>query len=279
MHAGTSNYVMGHEADELRRLELQGRYLEPVTRALFERAGITQGQAVLDFGCGAGDVSFLLAELVGPQGRVVAIDRSAEALGTARARAAQRGLTNIEFVQADESQVGSAALPERSFDAVAGRLVLMYQRDAEATLRQLARAVKPGGAAAFQEFNLGSGGASAPRLPLFHLAWDWATRAAEATSLELHMGVKLPGLLRAAGLVDVEAEWMGRLVSSRDPVTFELAAAIVRGLLPVITRHGVATAEEVGIDTLAARMHAEGVELDGTVSYATSVGVWARKPA
>ena len=52
--------------------------LRPITERLLRNAGIDAGMRVLDLGCGAGDVSMLAAELVGPQGSIVGIDRSQE---------------------------------------------------------------------------------------------------------------------------------------------------------------------------------------------------------
>ena len=68
---------------EMARLELQGRALAPATRMIFATAGIRPGMRVLDLGCGAGDVAFVAANLVGPDGEVVGVDRSPEALARA----------------------------------------------------------------------------------------------------------------------------------------------------------------------------------------------------
>ena len=66
-----SGYELGSGEDELARLELQGTALAPATRMIFAAAGLRPGMRVLDLGCGAGDVAFVAAGLVGPQGQVV----------------------------------------------------------------------------------------------------------------------------------------------------------------------------------------------------------------
>ena len=71
---GRPGYVLGHSEHELARLSRQGQMFFPFTRQLFDRAGIGPGMHVLDEGSGAGDVSLLVAELVGPEGRVVGVD-------------------------------------------------------------------------------------------------------------------------------------------------------------------------------------------------------------
>ncbi len=71
-----SVYVLGHEPEELRRLILQAGVLQPIPARLLQNAGIGPGMRVLDLGCGAGDVTMLAADMVGPSGSVTGIDRS-----------------------------------------------------------------------------------------------------------------------------------------------------------------------------------------------------------
>jgi SAM-dependent methyltransferase len=86
-------YVMGRSEDETRRLEERAKFFEPLTRHLFQDAGICAGMRILDMGSGAGDVSFLVADLVGPTGSVVGVDVNPDVIRTASTRAQARGLT------------------------------------------------------------------------------------------------------------------------------------------------------------------------------------------
>jgi hypothetical protein len=61
-------YALGHSDEELERLRVQSRFVEPITRQFFQEAGISAGMRVLDVGSGAGDVAFLTADLVGETG-------------------------------------------------------------------------------------------------------------------------------------------------------------------------------------------------------------------
>lgn len=90
-------YVMGRSEEETRRLEQRAAFFYPLTRHLFEEAGITAGMKVLDIGSGAGDVSFLVAELVGPAGCVLGVDANPAIVEAARARAHVAGLTYVSF--------------------------------------------------------------------------------------------------------------------------------------------------------------------------------------
>jgi ubiquinone/menaquinone biosynthesis C-methylase UbiE len=74
----------GFGDDEIARLEAQGRVNVPGTRMAWAEAGIRPGMRVLDLGCGAGDSTFVAADLVGPGGSVVGLDHSPDALAWPR---------------------------------------------------------------------------------------------------------------------------------------------------------------------------------------------------
>lgn len=73
----------------------------PATRAVLVQAGVGPGMRVLDLGCGAGDVAFVAADLIGAEGGIAGIDQSAEAVARARLRAERNGLDRVRFVQGD----------------------------------------------------------------------------------------------------------------------------------------------------------------------------------
>jgi ubiquinone/menaquinone biosynthesis C-methylase UbiE len=94
------DYVLGHSQREILRLISQAAMLRPVTERLLRSVKIGPGMRALDVGCGAGDVSILAAEFVGPTGSVVGIDRNREILTLAGERAHAAGLRQISFEQA-----------------------------------------------------------------------------------------------------------------------------------------------------------------------------------
>src|SRR5712691_2230626 len=94
-------YELGHEADELERLNVQGRALAATTRALLEASGLRDGMRVLDLGSGAGDMSFVVADVVGGAGEVVGIEHAPEPVAEATTRAERLGRTNVRFVLGD----------------------------------------------------------------------------------------------------------------------------------------------------------------------------------
>jgi ubiquinone/menaquinone biosynthesis C-methylase UbiE len=91
-------YILGHDPAEIERLRRQSDFYSDITRMAIELAGITPGMRVLDAGCGAGDVSLLLARRIGPTGEVIAVDRAIEALATLTERAATAAYETIHVV-------------------------------------------------------------------------------------------------------------------------------------------------------------------------------------
>jgi ubiquinone/menaquinone biosynthesis C-methylase UbiE len=137
------DYPLGYSEQEARRLADQGAFLEDLTEDALRRAGLVPGMSVLDIGCGVGDVSFLAARLVGTDGNVLGIDRASSSVETARRRGASLGVTNARFEEADIATFETT----QKFDAVVGRLVLLYLPNPAAVLRRLSRHLRPGGLA------------------------------------------------------------------------------------------------------------------------------------
>lgn len=75
------------------------------TRLLID-AGIAEGMRVLDVGCGSGDVSFLLADLVGKDGEIIGVDHDARAVAIARERGAAKAHPALTFVLASRRHRG-----------------------------------------------------------------------------------------------------------------------------------------------------------------------------
>jgi SAM-dependent methyltransferase len=109
MGTAEGSYQLGVDATELERLDLQGRMLAPATQTILQVAGLDRGMRILDLGCGAGDVSFVAAELVGATGEIIGVDQSADSVAKASARARARGQANVRFTVGDIHEPATAA--------------------------------------------------------------------------------------------------------------------------------------------------------------------------
>jgi ubiquinone/menaquinone biosynthesis C-methylase UbiE len=225
---------------------------------------------VLDLGSGAGDVAMLAARFVGPEGEVVGVERDPEAVASATARVAQAGLSNIRFVQGDVQTLQGVA---GGFDAVVGRLVLMYLPDPAAALRRAAELVQPGGLVCIQEGDMAYDWA-APMTPLWAQIRTLFLTTLERAKASARMGLLLYPTYVAAGLPSPEL----RLECALGGGDMAWAwANVMRGVLPLMERLGVTTAAELGAETLADRLQDELRAAKGMVISPPMIGAWARR--
>ncbi|MGO9762773.1 MAG: class I SAM-dependent methyltransferase [Solirubrobacteraceae bacterium] len=270
------------DGDEHARLSRQSVLHEPFTRRLLTRAGIDTGMRVLDVGCGPGDVSLLVRELVGADGSVVGVERDEQAVVAARERAADAGLQNVEFVCGDFREIELDGGP---FDALVGRFVLLYQADPADAVRRAARHVRPGGIVAFAELNLPIGSAhpakSLMSWPPTHASEqvnEWIYEAFARLGTQPDMGIRLPETYAQAGLEpSPDLETALAFAVGEDAISHTIE--FIGSLLPTILDAGIATEEQVDLATLAERMRA-GTSSVGRIScWPTAIGAYATKPS
>jgi SAM-dependent methyltransferase len=264
-----SSYILGHAETELNRLIRQASFFGDLTAHFLNLAGLKPGMRVLDCGCGAGDVSFLAASLVGPEGVVIGVDRSPEAIALASQRAAE--LANVHFLTQDLCELSL----EEPVDALVGRLVLMYFADPAVLLRRLAGLVKPGGIVAFHEMDM-DGAKSEPTCQIFETAVERIRQTFSRAGADIRTGLKLTRIFHEAGLPAPRMIQGARVESGPDSLIYDQVTQITRTLLPLMQRTGVATADEVGVDTLAARIREEAVTKNATLVSPSFIGAWTR---
>jgi SAM-dependent methyltransferase len=272
--ASADNYLLGHTPGAIQRLLRLGQIYRPFTRRVFVEAGITTGMNVLDVGCGPGEVSLIVADLVGETGSVLGIDGSENMLQVARTRMHAAGFAHVTFMTAD---LRTLAL-DQQFDALVGRFILMHLPEPEAVLRQLVQCVRPGGIVVFQEYDLSShADAFYPPSALWEQSWRLSTLAFQRAGGNLHAGMQLPSMFRAAGLPAPQMSYEASIGAGRDWPGFEMRAADVRTFLPLIAKFGLATEEEIGIDTLAERLREETMGRGGAARLPILVSAWVRR--
>lgn len=145
-----SEYVLGTGEHELARLSLQQEVWGEVTARFLDRAGLRRGAQVLDAGCGPGLVLAALRERAGAGGEVLGLDESARWGAEVRALAEREGWRNVRFL---EGRLQELDLGRERFDFVFARWVLSFLPDTAELLARLARALKPDGVLALQDYN------------------------------------------------------------------------------------------------------------------------------
>lgn len=183
------DYVLGTHDDEISRLALQHRVWRPRALDAWRRAGFTTGQTLLDVGCGPGYASIDLAEIVGPAGRIVAIDRSRRFLDALEATRRRSGLDNIVTHELD---LDEASLPNVEADGAWCRWVFAFVKRPRDLLARVADALKQGGVLVFHEYFDYSTWRLAPRLPEMEEFVSVVMESWRASEGEPDIGLDLP---------------------------------------------------------------------------------------
>ena len=210
-----ANYFLGTHDDEVARLELQHRVWRPRALDAWRRAGFAPGQTLLDIGCGPGHASVDLAEIVGPTGRIVGIDRSRRFLDALGATAAERGLKNITALEFD---LNDAELPQLSADGAWCRWVLAFVKRPRDLLARLTAALKPGAALVLHEYFDYSTWRLAPRCREIKEFVSAVMETWRADGGEPDIGLDLPLWLDELGFEIKACEPIIDLVPASNPV-------------------------------------------------------------
>jgi SAM-dependent methyltransferase len=213
----------------------------------------------------------LAARLVGSEGEVVGVERDPGAVAAATARVKRAALSNVRFVQGEVQTLDGI---EGSFDAVVGRLVLMYLPDPAAALERAAQLLRPGGLVCFQEGDLAYDWA-VPMTPLWTQLRAWFLETLQRARVAPRMGLSLYACFVSAGLPAPELRLECAVAGGTRAFPWGWAN-VISGVLPLMERLGVTTAADVQPDTLAERLLADVVAADGVVIGPPLVGAWAR---
>ena len=268
-------YPIGENDSQTRRLITQAQLYNPFTRAFFQAAGISRGMKVLELGSGVGDVSLVLAELVGPSGRVVGVELKAAAVETARARLAAIGWRNVEY---RTGAIETVEL-ERDFDAVVGRFVLMWLPDPLAVLERVVKHVRPGGVVAFQDNDFTFSIVASAALPVFDRLGAWMKETQAQGGADFHLGLKLPQLYQRAGLPAPQLSLDAPIGTGPGWTGYQYLAETVAMLEPPMRQRGLALPAGIDLSTLAEQIRREALENNAVIVLPALIGAWSIKPA
>jgi SAM-dependent methyltransferase len=249
-HDATRVYALGADTGETGRLRRQSEELRPEALALLDRIGLLPGQSAIDLGCGPSGILDMLADRVGPGGRVVGLDANAAHVAIAADRARRHGLANVSVMTGDARHTG---LPRGTFDLVHARALLVTIPDPAEVVAEMARLARPGGWIAGQEPDAGFA-LCHPPLAAWDRLLDLFRASFGRSGADVRTGRRLGELFCAAGIEQVGVAVLAPAYPaghSRRTVIPDL----VRSLRPAILELGLAGDRELGELDSAVRRH------------------------
>jgi len=263
-------YVFGGTQTELERLLAKVDELKARARWFLDNLDIRSGSRVVDIGCGPMGILNLLSDRVGPHGEVIGVEREARFVETARRELTRRGLNNVKVIQADALKTG---LEKNSFDLVHERLVLISVPERESLLAEMLSLLRPGGTLAVED-NDNVSWLCHPEHPSWTILRDAFFAAFHANGGDLFVGRRLPGLLRAVGVEDVQVKVHVDVVrpgSHRRTHLFSLLDSLHDKIIAL----GLLSEQELAIHREALRGHLENP--DTIIIDKLHVQAWGRK--
>ncbi len=238
---------------------------------LLDRVGLPPGAHAVELGCGPRGNLVLLAQRVGPQGRVVGVERRPEAVGRAR----RATLDNGAVVEVRHCDARSTGLPRRAFDLVAATMILFITPRPEEVVAEAVALARPGGLVVFQEGDIVAHTCDPPLA-----AWERLLEAlhhhARQRAIDVHVGRRLPRLLRGAGLVDVHVEARTRIQHPGNDRRSGLPA-LIDALGDELAGPLIPTRSELA--ELRAALEQHLADSDTTVYSPMYVQAWGRAPS
>jgi len=194
-----NSYVIRGGIQGRERLRILARIMRPSTLNLFEQIRLQPGMTCLDVGCGGGDVTFEIARLVGPAGRVVGIDIDQTKIEMARREATELELSGVEFSVSEIGQSSGTA----EFDVAYARFVLTHLGHPAEALAWMRDQLRPGGVAIIEDIDF-SGHFCHPDSASFRRYVELYTEVVQRNGADPHIGPRLPALLLDNGFQAVE---------------------------------------------------------------------------
>lgn len=256
-----------------RRQESLREKTASVSRWLVDAIDPHPGERVLEVAAGPGETGFIVAQRIGPEGRLLSTDQAPDMVEVARRRAAELGLTNVDFAVVDAQEL---ELEPGSFDAAVCRWGYMLMGDPNEAMRRTRVALRAGGRLAVATWDRPDQNLwmAAPVMALVGQGVIPPPDPADPSPFALHDPVDLEGRLRSAGFASVRTDRLE--FAQRYPSFAEYWAETLDCAAPIAgVVAGLQEAEADGVRTAIRKALAQFTAGDGQIDVPASAVVAA----
>lgn len=251
------------------RLLVLARDRWPDTLSLFQRAGLTKGMRCLDIGCGGGEVTMQMANLVGSEGSATGIDMDGVKLGLGRRASAERGIANAEFREVNVDEWNEPG----EYDVVYSRALLHHLSRPVDLLRRMWAGVRPGGLLLVEDADFGGCCCDPP-----NAAYDFYVRVycevVKRNGGDPTVGRKLYRYCLEEGIPDPRLSVVQSL--HLDSESRRLSLSTLEGSADAIVSAGIASAAEV--TEALAKLEEASEDPRSFLSGPRIFQIWSRRP-
>lgn len=263
------SYIIKGGEEGRARLSVLARVMAPTTESLLNRFEPLGGLTAVDAGCGGGDVSFELADRVGPEGRVIGLDLDDTKLAAARGEAERRRADHISFHKGSVVE----KWPAEEAGLVYVRFVLTHLPVPEALLYRAMEALSPGGMIVVEDIDFG-GHFCDPHCDAFYRYAELYATAAKMRGADPFIGRRVARMLEIAGFTEVGSSLVQP--HGRSGEVKQISSLTLAAVSDAIVGAELATAEEIA--SLKLELQAFAARPDTTLALPRIFQAWGRKP-
>ena len=235
-------YILGTDEEELKRLQTQHNVWRSETIKGWSLAEFKLGDVILDLGSGPGYCTKELAEIVGPSGKVIGVDRSQSFINHLNKEKHKSNL-NIEPIL---STFDDLELDSDSLDGIYCRWALAWIPNPKEILNKLKHFLKPGGKMVIHEYYFWTSHRTQPEKPALKKAIGIALKSFKDSDSEIDVGKYLHGWFHELGMGIVNHRLMPKLATPNTEI-WEWPKTFYKSYFPRLIEMGLLTNEDVNL--------------------------------
>jgi ubiquinone/menaquinone biosynthesis C-methylase UbiE len=267
--AVVNDYVLETGKKGFDRLKFLNNVFGMHSRNFLNRAGLCEGQTVLEIGCGTGFMTGWIGQQVGETGHVIAVDASDKQIEIAKQSLKNQGISNVTFLCSTAEELN---LDNDSVDLAYARFLLMHLKDVEHVLQEIKDKLRSGGIVAFEEPH-SSSLETKPTNESIEKLNRLFVQLGRSQGFNFDIGDNLFSLLRESGYTNLYGCFVQPIISMDEAIDFVLMGA--SEISPIAKKLGMLNADET--DKIETNLKKSKLESAGIYIFPRQAQIYGRK--